>query len=91
MPTIISSLELKDKFSEISSICRSSHEPVFITKNGHGDLALMSIELYDVLIGKLELYRLLSEGRTAINEGRKLPLDKAIAELRRRNMVNTNG
>ena len=91
MPTVISSLDLGSKFSEISSICRKSQEPLFITNNGQDDLAILSIELYESLIGKLELYRLLGEGREAINEGRKLPLNEAMAELRNRNKVRLNG
>ena len=91
MPTIISGSDLRNKYSEIASICHQHQEPVFITKNGQGDLALMSIELYEKLSGKLELYRLLSEGRTALTEERKRPLDKAMAELRKRNKERQNG
>jgi prevent-host-death family protein len=91
MPTIISGSELRNKYSEISSWCHQHQEPIFITKNGQGDLAIMSIELYEHLSGKLELYSLLAEGRTAINEGRKQPLDEAMAELRRRNNRRQNG
>jgi hypothetical protein len=35
---------------------------VFITKNGEGDLAVMSIETYEELAGSNELYRLIQEG-----------------------------
>ena len=78
MPTIISSADFKNKFNEISTMCRLHHEPVFITNNGQDELALMSIELYENMTAKLDLYRLLGEGRTAINEGRRLPLDVAM-------------
>jgi PHD/YefM family antitoxin component YafN of YafNO toxin-antitoxin module len=37
-------------------------EPVFITKNGYGDLAVMSIETYEKFCGRHELYHLLAEG-----------------------------
>lgn len=91
MPTIISGSDLRNKYSEISSICHQHQEPVFITKNGQGDLALMSIELYEKLCGKLELYRLLGEGRTAIKEGRKRPFEEAMSELRQRALERQNG
>jgi len=37
-------------------------EPVFITKDGHGDLAVMSIEAYEKFCGRYELHYLLEEG-----------------------------
>ena len=71
MPRIQSSTDLRNNYNEISSFCRESREPVFITKNGQGDLAVMSMEAFEMLNGKLELYRLLDEGRAAAKEGRK--------------------
>jgi len=56
---------------------------VFITKNGRGDLAIMSIDTYEMLNGKLELYSLLDEGRTAVKEGRKRPFADAISDIRK--------
>jgi len=66
MPNIKSSTDLRNNYNEISTFCHESREPVFITKNGQGDLVVMSIETYEMLNGKLELYRLLDEGRKEI-------------------------
>ena len=85
MPTTISGSELSAKFNEISTLCHRIKEPVFITKNGHDDLALMSIDLYEYLIGKLELYQLLGEARISIVNGHKLPLEEAFSKLKQRN------
>jgi len=82
MPTIKSSTDLRNNYNEVSNFCHNSREPVFITKNGQGDLAVMSIELFEQLCGMYELYHLLDEGRTAINEGRKRPLESAIDDIR---------
>jgi hypothetical protein len=43
----------------------------------------MSIETYEMLNGKLELYRLLDEGRTAVIEGRKRPMTDVMRDIRR--------
>ena len=83
MPYIRSSTDLRNCYSEISALCRESREPVFITKNGHGDLAVMSIETYEALRGKLELYRLLGEGKAAVRAGRKRPLDAVMLDIRK--------
>ena len=71
MPRIQSSTDLRNNYNEISTFCRESREPVFITKNGQGDLAVMSMETYEMLNGKLELYSLLDEGRISAKTGRK--------------------
>ncbi|EHQ90454.1 type II toxin-antitoxin system prevent-host-death family antitoxin [Desulfosporosinus youngiae] len=82
MPNIKSSTDLRNSYNEISTFCHESREPVFITKNGRGDLAVMSIETYEMLRGKLELYHLLDEGRTAVKEGRKRPLEEVMRDIR---------
>lgn len=83
MPNIKSSTDLRNNYNDISAFCHDSREPVFITKNGQGDLAVMSIETYEMLNGKLELYRLLDEGRTAVKEGRKRPLSDVMRDIRK--------
>ena len=50
MPQIRPITDLRNT-SEISELCHANREPVFITKNGYGDLVVMSIEAYDELIG----------------------------------------
>lgn len=38
------------KTTEISDLCHKSQEPVFVTKDGHGDLVVMSMEVYEKLV-----------------------------------------
>jgi prevent-host-death family protein len=82
MPIIKSSTELRNNYNEISNFCNESREPVFITKNGQGDLAVMSIETFEALSGKLELYRLLNEGREAVKAGKKRPLTDVMKDIK---------
>jgi len=49
MPQIIPITDLRNT-NVISEICRAKREPVFVTKNGYGDLVVMSIETYEDLI-----------------------------------------
>ena len=83
MPNIKSSTDLRNNYNDISTFCHESREPVFITKNGQGDLAVMSIETYEALNGKLELYRLLDEGRAAVKAGKKRPLQEVMKDIKR--------
>ena len=62
MPTIKSSADLRNNYNEISTYCHNYPEPVFITKNGKGDLAVMSIEAYEELTSRFELYSQIKEG-----------------------------
>jgi len=81
MPVIRKSADLRNSYSDISKFCHKYREPVFITKNGEGDLAVMSIETYEEITGKRELYRLLEDGLNDIKNGNVLSeeeMDKSI-------------
>ena len=82
MPTIRPSADLRNNYNEISNFCHQHMEPVFITKNGTGDLAVLSIEAYERLCGKFELYRLLEEGMAAEKLGQMRPFNDAIKDIR---------
>ena len=84
MPKIRSSADLRNNYNDISTFCHTYAEPVFITKNGKGDLAVMSIETYEELAGRLELYSKLQEGLDDVAAGRTIPLDEAMAEIKNR-------
>ena len=84
MPAIKSSADLRNDYNGISSFCHQYSEPVFITKNGKGDLAVMSIEAYEQLIGRFELYSLIKEGLDDIQAGRTRPFSEALADIRAR-------
>ena len=84
MPTIKSSADLRNSYNEISNFCHAYSEPVFITKNGKGDLAVMSIEVYEQLMGRFELYGKLQEGLNDITCGNTRPFADAMADIRSR-------
>jgi prevent-host-death family protein len=81
MPQIRPITDLRNT-NEISDICHAKMEPVFITKNGYGDLVVMSIETYEQLLEVNETDAAITE---AENEGGAL-LDakEALLSLRRK-------
>lgn len=83
MPTIRPSADLRNKYNEISELCHRYTEPVFITKNGQGDLAVMSIETYEMLTGKMELYGLLDEGIESRDNGTVRTSKEVLADIRK--------
>ena len=84
MPHIRSSADLRNGYNEISNLCHEYGEPVFITRNGKGDLAVMSIEAYEQLEGRLKLYSLIQEGLDDIANGNTRPFAEAMADIRAR-------
>lgn len=81
MPVIRPSSDFRNNYSEISQFCHQYNEPVYITKNGHGDLAVMSIETYERLVGKFELYKLLDEGVEAMRTNKVRPFREAAVDI----------
>lgn len=69
MPIIRPSSDLRNNYNEISTICHQTKKPVYITKNGAGDLAVMSIELYELLTDRYELYKELEKGIKSLENG----------------------
>jgi len=82
MPLIRPSADLRNNYNEISELCHEYSEPVFITKNGTGDLVVMSIETYELLSGKLELYSLIETGLDNIKKKKTKPMKDAIKSIR---------
>lgn len=68
MPQIIPIRDLK-KTSEISKLCKESNEPIFVTKNGYGDMVIMSMETYEKTMLLCDLNRKLEEGEASIRSG----------------------
>ena len=84
MPAIRSSADLRNNYNEVSAFCHNYPEPVFITKNGKGDLAVMSIETYEELTSRFELYSQIKEGMEDIASGSIRPFSEAMADIRSR-------
>lgn len=68
MPQIIPIKDLK-KTSELSELCRNAKEPVFITKNGYGDMVIMSMETYEKTMFLNDVYRKLDKAEQSIRSG----------------------
>ncbi len=81
MPTIRPSSDLRNSYNEISEFCHKYGEPVYITKNGTGDLAVMSIETYEKLTGRFELYSMLNKGMEDAEQGRTAPAEEVFSRL----------
>ena len=76
------SSDLRNHYNEISEFCHRTNQPVYITKNGAGDLVVLSNDEYERMIGpKAELYRLLDEGIESMKQNRGIPAKDAFAMI----------
>ena len=84
MPQIRPITDLRNT-NEISEICHARREPVFITKNGYGDLVVMSIETYEDMIEDASLDRAIAEAEGEFETDRELhDAREVFGNLRRR-------
>ncbi len=81
MPVIRPVSDLRNKFSSISDEVHENDEPVFLTKNGVGDMVVMSIEHYERQMARIDLYRELDIAEREIESGAK---GRPVAEVFRK-------
>ena len=81
MPHIIPIRDLK-KTSELSKLCREAKEPVFITKNGYGDMVIMSMETYEKTMLMNDIYRKLDVAEQSFAKGEVVDGFESIKKIR---------
>jgi PHD/YefM family antitoxin component YafN of YafNO toxin-antitoxin module len=81
MPQIIPIRDLKNT-SEISQMCHASDEPIFVTKNGYGDMVIMSMKLYEEKMFMLDVYSKLIAAEEQIADGKVLDGDASLKSIR---------
>ncbi|HIV03287.1 MAG TPA: type II toxin-antitoxin system Phd/YefM family antitoxin [Candidatus Aphodoplasma excrementigallinarum] len=69
--------DLRNNFAEISRTVHETQQPVFLTKNGYGDMVVLSMEAYENLQFESEVYCKLQEAEkeAQINDVRYSPKD----------------
>lgn len=81
MPQIIPIRDLK-KTSEVSQMCKESKEPIFITKNGYGDMVIMSMEMYERRMMQLDAYDKLTAAEEQVKAGKTQDAAAGLKKLR---------
>jgi prevent-host-death family protein len=84
MPQIRPITDLRNT-TEISELCHRKKEPVFITKNGYGDLVVMSIETYEEMLETAATDNAISKAETEYaSDGQLHDASETLASLRRK-------
>ena len=81
MPQIIPIKDLKDTAS-VSELCHTLNEPIYITKNGYGDMVLMSMDYYEATQKKWAMYADPEISEEQIEQGKTKDAKKALQSVR---------
>lgn len=84
MENIRPSAELRNKYNEISNLCKETREPVYITVNGHGDTVILSLEQFNQMQSELELLKMLSESEDDVRNNRVKPVADTFNDIRKK-------
>lgn len=77
------SASIRNNYNEIAEICRTTHEPVFLTKNGEGDLVVMDLETYNKREAALDLREALKEVEELRKDGvQDIPAEEVSRRMR---------
>lgn len=86
MPAILPIRDLKNT-AKISELCRVTDAPIFITKNGYGDMVIMSMKRYEETLAKLDVYTKLEAAEAQITQGKMVVADASMRKLREKYSV----
>ena len=81
MPQIIPIKDLKNT-SEISDMCHKAAEPIYVTKNGYGDMVIMSMEIYESTMRQIAMYRDIEISERQVEAGKVKDARIALSETR---------
>jgi prevent-host-death family protein len=83
IPKIRPVSDLRNKFSDISRMVHESNEPVYLTRNGRGDMVVMSMEAYEQNLFESEIFLKLKEAEyQAATVKKRYTHDEVMSELR---------
>ncbi|MDD2190189.1 MAG: type II toxin-antitoxin system Phd/YefM family antitoxin [Eubacteriales bacterium] len=81
MPKIIPIRDLKNT-SEISQMCIEESEPIYVTKNGYGDMVIMGMKLYEEKMFMLDVYNKLNAAEEQLNDGKVIDGSVSLKNIR---------
>jgi len=81
MPQIRPITDLENT-TNISELCHKTAEPIFLTKNGYGDMVVMSNETYEKTLALAEIYKKLLIGQRQIDNGEVVDGDEVFTKMK---------
>ncbi len=81
MPQIIPIRDLRDT-TKLSEMCNATNEPIYVTKNGYGDMVIMSMAAYEQQLARLDMYSKIMEGKAQADSGQLIDGPSVMEKLR---------
>ena len=81
MPHIIPIKDLKNT-GDISQLCHETGEPIYITKNGYGDMVIMSMQMFEERMFIQEVYSKLAESEIDVAAGHTRSAKESLKSIR---------
>ncbi len=81
MPQILPIKDLRNT-TKISKLCHESNEPIYITKNGYGDMVLLSMEIYEDMFLRLRMYDAIMSGKEQADQGNLIDGAEAMQKMK---------
>ncbi len=81
MAIIRPSADLRNKYKEISELCKTTGQPVYITVNGREDTAIIDSNVLDELYQTIELMQEINKGISDVSTGKTMPIEEAKKKL----------
>lgn len=81
MAIIRPSADLRNRYKEISELCKNTGQPVYITVNGREDTAIIDSHVLDELYKTIKLMQEINQGIADVNSGRVMSLEDAKKKL----------
>lgn len=81
MPQIIPIRDLRDT-TKISEMCNATNEPIFVTKNGYGDMVVMSMATYEQQLAAVDMHKKIMEGKAQADRGKLQDGPSVMGKLR---------
>lgn len=81
MPRIIPIKDMRDT-AKMSDMCHATQEPIYVTKNGYGDMVVLSMEAYESRLSRVGIFDELMKGKEQADCGELLDGEEALASLK---------
>ncbi len=82
---------IRKNYNEISKLCKSTGEPVYLTKNGSGDLVVMDVEAFERRENMLKLKEKLMQSEIDILKGRTYSVKETVSAMKKAIAEACNG
>lgn len=77
MPQIIPITDMRNT-AKLSDMCHATREPIYVTKNGYGDMVVLSMETYESLLSRVGIFDELMKGKAQADRGELLDSSEAL-------------